>query len=664
MGRGYNSYRSDDVFGPDPNFLDGLSGEVSFGSRVDFDDIWIEEPEYANTDPEIDGWIMDNFGLYVLPVNNVGKHGIDSSSQTGYYVGKTGSWEDRVLLNKGDKYWLSDYDSIEHGYAEYQEVTERDKEEYDNPDEFTMIDENNKKDFLSYIGLYDIDGPAEYHKLGTWGQVADELESGDEMMYRDEVGNTINYILETEGYDEDSKGYDLWEFVQWLEDSKGEDLGKLATKRQEYVEELEEDVTYYPYIDKLQDLVDEYLLINKKSMRNRRGIRKGVRNEEMYDRLTMIFSNNEISPSTKSYLSKYINSDWTDDEIRLIVDKWNNDEIDIEKPIAADFFKIDKKSINNKKKGINMRRNIRKSADEEGYNGWKNYETWSVALWAGNEEWIYKKIVEYVEENGPFTAASAKEFAKDTYGLYPTNDLKNQPGRMRVVDWAEIANAWNETGELEGKNEGFDVGSVDIEDIPEEDENDFEGMEEWEIEALRNLREETGLYDLVSDDLEEAYYGDGFYASNGNDGYLVMKDKSQAKEEAIGRIMQTFEDEPSIFIGLPWLKNFVTIAPGDIGSIAREDAEGMFEDEEDKEDEIDEMADEIEAKIRKNPVGYFCDEQGIYTEEEFMELPWVHIDTAKAAKFVVDSDGPENELARENGEEMMLSGDYVAYKMN
>jgi len=26
---------------------------------------------------------------------------------------------------------------------------------------------------------------------------------------------------------------------------------------------------------------------------------------------------------------------------------------------------------------------------EKGYNGWKNYETWNVALWIGNDERLY-----------------------------------------------------------------------------------------------------------------------------------------------------------------------------------------------------------------------------------------------------------------------------------
>lgn len=73
------------------------------------------------------------------------------------------------------------------------------------------------------------------------------------------------------------------------------------------------------------------------------------------------------------------------------------------------------------------------------YNGWKNYETWNVALWAGNDEGSYG----YVRENRPYDEEKA---ARVGFELYPhgTPDFHGDASRMVKVDWQAIADSWNE----------------------------------------------------------------------------------------------------------------------------------------------------------------------------------------------------------------------------
>lgn len=36
------------------------------------------------------------------------------------------------------------------------------------------------------------------------------------------------------------------------------------------------------------------------------------------------------------------------------------------------------------------------------YNGWKNYETWNVALWLGNDEGLYNMAREFKKSRTPY----------------------------------------------------------------------------------------------------------------------------------------------------------------------------------------------------------------------------------------------------------------------
>jgi hypothetical protein len=75
------------------------------------------------------------------------------------------------------------------------------------------------------------------------------------------------------------------------------------------------------------------------------------------------------------------------------------------------------------------------------YNGWKNYETWNVALWVGNDEHLYRAM----RAGAPYTAETIREFVA---GAIPrgTPDFADR-GRARAyvaVDWQAIADMANE----------------------------------------------------------------------------------------------------------------------------------------------------------------------------------------------------------------------------
>ncbi len=76
--------------------------------------------------------------------------------------------------------------------------------------------------------------------------------------------------------------------------------------------------------------------------------------------------------------------------------------------------------------------------------GWKNYETWNVALWAGNDEGIYREIRRRRPARD-YTEETAQELARE---IWPdgTPDFQDMGGAKAfdAVDWEEVADAWNE----------------------------------------------------------------------------------------------------------------------------------------------------------------------------------------------------------------------------
>ena len=69
------------------------------------------------------------------------------------------------------------------------------------------------------------------------------------------------------------------------------------------------------------------------------------------------------------------------------------------------------------------------------YQGWTNYETWSVALWMMNTEAIYR----HIWSHRPVTPQLAEVLIRE---IYPANTPDDAD--VNLTDWTEIAEAINE----------------------------------------------------------------------------------------------------------------------------------------------------------------------------------------------------------------------------
>lgn len=78
----------------------------------------------------------------------------------------------------------------------------------------------------------------------------------------------------------------------------------------------------------------------------------------------------------------------------------------------------------------------------DGYNGWKNRDTWQVALRIGNDEPTYLAVLDrFRYRYEPVGADDAEEFVRETFGNGSCGD----------VAWCEIARCINDLCEIGGK---------------------------------------------------------------------------------------------------------------------------------------------------------------------------------------------------------------------
>jgi hypothetical protein len=79
-------------------------------------------------------------------------------------------------------------------------------------------------------------------------------------------------------------------------------------------------------------------------------------------------------------------------------------------------------------------------ADNKGYNGWKNWETWQINLWLDNEEPSYREKVRFVKR-GNLSDEQVESWVREQF---PNGTPDMDPGDMAKVDWEEIGNHFRE----------------------------------------------------------------------------------------------------------------------------------------------------------------------------------------------------------------------------
>lgn len=79
------------------------------------------------------------------------------------------------------------------------------------------------------------------------------------------------------------------------------------------------------------------------------------------------------------------------------------------------------------------------------YQGWKNWATWNIALWVGNDEPVYRAMRELL----PFNAIKARRFV-ERYYPHGTPDMQGDRRTFPAYvgdnspDWEAIADSFNE----------------------------------------------------------------------------------------------------------------------------------------------------------------------------------------------------------------------------
>jgi len=178
--------------------------------------------------------------------------------------------------------------------------------------------------------------------------------------------------------------------------------------------------------------------------------------------------------------------------------------------------------------------------------------------------------------------------------------------------------------------------------------------------------------------------------------WLIFDSYDDAENQARDYVKEQLDDEPENFVQ-DWLNEFTYISDTDKRLLAGDLTDSYASDIRDEDDgqrlieesgfdyekfqklsdkKKEEMLDKAEEKLRdemyddalqsleRDAKDYLVNEQGIYTEEEYLKQSFVQIDTEQASINAINTDGVAHFLSTYDGNEVELKDGSVMYRTN
>jgi hypothetical protein len=273
---------------------------------------------------------------------------------------------------------------------------------------------------------------------------------------------------------------------------------------------------------------------------------------------------------------------------------------------------------------------------------------------------------------------------------YDRGDTVKHQGKTYTV--ADIYNARSDSPDyLIAREDGQHKDPGDYIRVKASDINlakgNWKDQAKMELEDKLNVETEKGSYRFYDDMPIPSLFlqSTSGEAVNGEQEWIVFKNREDAREAAETKVVNDLETEPGIY-NESFLARHSYITDTDKRMIAQDDARVITEDR--PKDELESMAemkgisysddigrDELAEKIRvkekeriqeklEDPIEYFVNERGIYSKEQLMEQGFIRLDMDSAAEDAVNRDGEAHFLDIYDGKAEELPSGAVAFATN